>query len=71
MYDILKKLCRRPSQETSGVSRRGAMRAGLALFTRHNRLFASLLVQVSGVLYIDPKTHPLTLPSGNNIFPLP
>ena len=44
LYDILKKLCRRPSQETSGVSRRGAMRAGLELFAHHAQLFSSLLV---------------------------
>jgi hypothetical protein len=59
LYDLLKKLCRLPpgrdnnTGSSGGVTRRGAMRAGLDLFARHARLFAGLLVTDVAAWYAE------------------
>jgi len=44
LYDALKKICKLPDQEAD-VKRRGAMREGLALFSRHYNLFSRIILK--------------------------
>jgi len=45
IYEILRKVCRKPEQEAGTVVRRGAMRAGLQLLADHSQLFSEFLVK--------------------------
>ena len=44
VYDILRKVCRKPEEEDGSVTRRGAMRAALEVFAAHNPLFTKFLL---------------------------
>ena len=52
LYEALKKICKLPDQEAD-VKRRGAMRQGLALFSRHSNIFSKIILRDVNFWYTE------------------